>query len=519
MSKLNWDMKACGVLLLKSAWAIALLAQATTSFPPAPTFTVVHSFDGTDGAYLYAGLVQGTDGKLYGTTFGGGGTPDCSVNKGEGCGTVFSITPSGQLTTLYTFCARADCRDGLFPDAGLVQGTDGKFYGTTAYGGAGYENSFGTAFSITAGGKLTTLYSFCSKGGEKCTDGARPSTLVQGTDGSFYGTTATGGTGDNNLAGTVFKITTSGKLTTLYNFCSDGYPCADGMGSDAGLVLGVDGKFYGTTAGGGLYSYGTVFSITAGGTLTTLYSFCSQYKNGDCQDGDEPKAGLVQGTDGNFYGTTESGGNPGGGTVFKITPSGGLTVLYNFCSKGRDPCPDGEEPVAGLVEGTDGNFYGTTEEGGINGGNCDIGCGTIFQVTPKGDLTTLHDFCSQGGNECTDGWEPVAGLAQDTNGTFYGTAAGYGAYGFGVVYSLSMGLGPFVVTNPASGKVGNAVKILGTDLTRATSVTFNGTGATFTVKSKSEITTTVPTGATTGTVRVITPTGKLQSNIPFRVTH
>jgi uncharacterized repeat protein (TIGR03803 family) len=519
MRNLKWSTKACGTLLLWTVSAVATHAQTGANLAATPTFTVVHSFDGTDGAYLEAGLVQGTDGKLYGTTFGGGGTPDCSVDKGEGCGTVFSITPTGQLTTLYTFCARADCRDGLFPDAGLVQGTDGKFYGTTAYGGTGYENSFGTAFSITAGGKLTTLYSFCSKGGEKCTDGARPSTLVQGTDGSFYGTTAVGGTGDDNLAGTVFKITTSGKLTTLYNFCAGGYPCADGESPEGGLVLGTDGKFYGTTFGGGANRfYGTVFSITAGGTLTTLYSFCSQYSNGDCQDGDEPKAGLVQGTDGNLYGTTESGGNPGGGTVFKITPSGALTVLYNFCSKGRDPCPDGEEPVAGLVEGTDGNFYGTTEEGGINGGNCDIGCGTIFRVTPKGELTTLHDLCSQGGSECTDGDYPFSGLVQYTSGTFYGTAGG-GAYdgGLGVVYSLSVGLGPFVATEATYGKVGTAVKILGTNLTGATSVTFNGTAATFTVKSKSEITTTVPTGATTGTVQVVTPGGTLSSNVPFRV--
>jgi uncharacterized repeat protein (TIGR03803 family) len=128
----------------------------------------------------------------------------------------------------------------------------------------------------------------------------------------------------------------------------------------------------------------------------------------------------------------------------------------------------------------------------------------------------LHSFCLQ--NNCTDGANPLAGLVQDTNGIFYGTTAYGGANGDGTVFSLSVGLGPFVKTNPTSGKVGKAVKILGTNLTGSTSVTFNGTAATFTVKSKSEITTTVPTGATTGTVQVVTPGGTLSSNVPFRVT-
>jgi uncharacterized repeat protein (TIGR03803 family) len=508
LTTLNRTIRVWGALLVCWLSAAKLTpAQSGASIPPAETYTVLDSFDYTNGSNPYAGLVQGTDGNLYGTTFGGG---HGKYGEGEGYGTVFKITPGSKEKTLYLFCSQGgnECTDGLFPQAGLVQGRNGKFYGTTSGGGSGYGNDHGTVFSITSRGTLTTLYSFCSKD-QQCTDGTNPlGGLAQGEDGSFYGTTEDGGTNDG---GTVFKVTADGTLTTLYNFCSqynNGY-CLDGLYPKAGLALGTDGKFYGTTFEGGTYNAGTVFSIAAGGagTFTTIYSFCSQK---DCTDGDEPEAGLIEGADGSFYGTDEN-------TVFKITPEGKLTTLYRFCPKGGDPCPDGNDPVAGLVQGTDGNFYGTTEHGGNNSGYCGSGCGTIFQITPKGRLTTLYDFCSQGGDKCMEGELPLAGLVQDTNGTFYGTAAAGGAEYLGVVFSLSTGLGPFVVTEPTYGKVGTAVKVLGTNLTGAASVTFNGAAATFTVVSASEITTTVPTGATTGPVRVITPVGKLQSNVPFRV--
>jgi uncharacterized repeat protein (TIGR03803 family) len=365
---------------------------------------------------------------------------------------------------------------------------------------------------------LTTLHSFCSQGGQ-CLDGTDPNgRLIQAANGKFYGTTSGGGAGHCASVydfGTVFTITPSGTLTTLYNFCSQISKeiCTDGDSPDAGLVQGTNGNFYGTTAQGGANgsNAGTVFSITASGTLTTLYSFCSQT---NCTDGSSPQAGLVQGSDGNFYGTTFAGGansdcSIGGcGTIFKITPSGTLTTLYSFCA--QSGCTDGFYPQAGLIQGTDGNFYGTTTQGGANGKN-----GTIFEITPSGTLATLYSFCSQ--TNCTDGQNPQAALFQDTNGTFYGTTYASGANGYGTVFNLSVDLAPFVVTNPTFGKVGKAVKILGTNLTGATSVTFNGTAATFTVVSASEITTTVPTGATTGKVKVIAPGGTLLSNVPFRV--
>jgi uncharacterized repeat protein (TIGR03803 family) len=468
---------------------------------PRQTFTTLHSFNGADGNAPEAAPIQGTDGNLYGTTLDDGA---------NGSGTVFTITPSGTLTTLYNFCSQggASCTDGGFPN-GLVQGVDGNFYGTTVFGGV--NGSFGTIFKITANGTLTTLYSFCPQRRYNiCKDGSNPHAgLIQGANGNFYGTTLEGGA---NGGGTVFKITPSGALTTLHSFCSQGGAgCTDGYQPEAGLLQATNGNFYGTTVFGGAnntcYSgCGTVFKITPSGALTTLHSF-------NATDGYVPHTALVQAANGMFYGTTLNGGTNGAGNVFKMAASGTLTSLYGFCSQNN--CTDGENPN-GLVQGSDGNFYGTTPLGGAAAGCTNAnGCGTAFRLSPSGRLTTLYNFCSQ--SACADGGYPNATLLQDTNGTFYGTTYAGGAGGFGTVISLSEGLGPFVETQPVSGAVGTAVTILGTNLTGATNVTFNGTAAIFTVMSSSEITTTVPSGAHTGTVQVVTPGGTLSSNAPFTV--
>jgi uncharacterized repeat protein (TIGR03803 family) len=483
MSKVNWGMRACGIFLL---WATAAVAL------PAQTFTTLHSFANTNGASPWAALVQGTNGDFYGATAYGGNTA-CS----GGCGTVFKITPSGRLTTLHSF----DGTDGASPIAGLVLATNGNFYGTTADGGnTACSGGCGTVFKITASGMLTTLHSFDGTDG-----GNSQAALVQATNGDLYGTTVDGGasTACSGGCGTVFKITASGTLTTLHSF-----DYTDGEYPTAALIQATNGKFYGTTLEGGSGNCpaecGTVFKITPSGLLTTLHSF-------DGTDGDQLYAGLVQAANGDFYGTTESGGASacGCGTVFKITPSGTLTTLHGFDNT------DGEYPLGGLVQATNGDFYGTTESGGASNA-CSGGCGTVFKITARGTLTTLHSFDS------TDGSSPYAGLVQGTTGSLYGTTLDGGTSnacsgGCGTVFSLSVGLGPSVETNPSSSTVGAAVTILGTNLTGASSVTFNGTAATFTVKSKSEITTKVPTGATTGTVKVVTPDGTLSSNVPFRV--
>ena len=383
MTKLNrWKM----------GWALFLLCVATAVAAKAQTFTTLLSFDGSNGKHPYASLVQGIDGNYYGTTVYGGGIHDK--------GTVFEITAGGKLTKR-SFHGDSG---GAFPYAGLALGTGGYFYGTT---------------------EADRAYGF----------------------------------------GIVFKVSPDGTLTTLYSFCPRGYPCSDGWGGRAALVEGRDGNFYGTTEAGGTNDAGTVFKITPSGTLTTLYSFCPQGPP-DCSDGRQPFAGLVQGTDGYFYGTTQYGGINNGGTLFKITSRGTVTTLYSFCSQAN--CTDGEDPGAGLVQATDGNFYGTTESGGSfkchSGFHTYTGCGTVFEITPGGKLTTLHNF---GG---ADGAFPYAGLVQATNGALYGTTAGGGGAApggntgslcCGTVFSLDTGLGPFVAFVRSEGRVGQISDILG----------------------------------------------------------
>jgi uncharacterized repeat protein (TIGR03803 family) len=354
---------------------------ASALVSPAQTFQTLVSFDLTDGAYSYGALIQGADGNFYGTTYTGGA-------NGEGA--VFEVTPGGTLNPLYSFCSLSSCADGIGPYAGLVQGTDGNFYGTTPSGGA---NGAGTVFEVTPGGTLTTLYSFCSL--SSCADGIGPyAGLMQGTDGNFYGTTSTGGA---NHVGTVFQITPAGTLTTLHSFCSLS-KCGDGSDPGGELVQGADGNFYGTTAAGGASIEGTVFKITPEGILTTLYSFCSLSK---CADGAGPRAGLVQGTDGNFYGTTYADGANSGGTAFQITPGGTLNTLYSLCSWSN--CADGSGPWGGLVEGTDGNFYGAALFGGNVSAACDNGCGTVYKLSPQGFLApSFTPLSLEFGNQAAD---------------------------------------------------------------------------------------------------------------------
>jgi uncharacterized repeat protein (TIGR03803 family) len=498
----------------KTTSAALILCAATVGGSRAQTLTTLRRFDAFNGFQPLATVVQGLNGNLYGTTYHGGGGGTALYT-----GTVFEITPSDELTTLHSFCAQPGCADGTRPYAALAQATNGNFYGTTAYQGIG---GGGTVFEITPAGKLTTLYSFCSR--PNCADGSTPTAgLVQAVNGNLYGTTDEGGV-DNG--GTVFEITPAGRLTTLYSFCSQP-SCADGSTPAATLVQASNGNLYGTTYGGGANQYGTVFEITPSAKLTTLYSFCSQP---NCADGGIPWA-LVQASNGNLYGTTYAGGanaacenGVGCGTVFEITLGGQLTTLYSFCS--QQNCTDGARPNAGPVLATDGNLYGTTLWGGAdNAATCffGVGCGTAFEITPGGQLTTLYSFCSQ--PKCADGASPYAGLTQATDGNLYGTTS-YGGdancytvpvNGCGTVFRLSVGLGPFVETLPTGGKVGAKVGILGNNLTGATSVVFNGIPAQFTVKSSTLIVTHVPTGATTGTVQITLPGGMLTSNVPFHV--
>jgi uncharacterized repeat protein (TIGR03803 family) len=267
------------------------------------------------------------------------------------------------------------------------------------------------------------------------------------------------------------------------------------------LALGTDGNFYGATwAGGSAADAGTVFTITPTGTLTTIYTFCV---DGYPFCGGPGALGPALGRHGDFYGTTAFGGAYGEGSIFKITPQGKLTTIYSFCA--QIACTDGSDARSGVILGSDGNLYGTTYYGGT------YNEGTVFRITPAGVLTTLHSF------DGTDGYYPIGEMFQATNGVFYGQTTLGGSGADGTIFSVSLGLRPFVQTAPTSGTVGTNLIILGNKLKGTTGVTFNGTAAVFTVVSSSEITATVPTGATTGPVQVTTPTVTLTSNVNFLV--
>jgi uncharacterized repeat protein (TIGR03803 family) len=502
MTKLRFVSIICTVSVFCLATAVASHAQ---------TYSTLFSFDRTNGGNPPAGVFQAYDGNFYGVTWDG--------KKSDG--TVFKLAPSGALNTLHIFCSELHCVDGALPFAGVMQAANGVLYGTAARGGIRAFNicpnstgdTCGVIFQIAPSGGYSVLYEFCQQ--TNCADGDNPqATLVQGRNGNIYGTTFTGGAGTAGDGGTVFEVTASGKLTTLYSFCTQ-TNCSDGAGPNS-LILGANGNFYGTTLTGGSQQDGAVFEVAPSGKLATLYSFCSL---SNCADGRVPN-GILQATDGNFYGTTLGGAGDcvnGCGTVFQLTPSGKLTTLYQFCSLAK--CADGYNPRAGLVQGTDGNLYGTTYTGGANNG------GTIFEITTSGTLTTLYNFCPQTG--CADGSAPQAALIQGTDGNFYGTTSAGGIFecynelevpGCGIVFQLSSGLGPFIKSNPTFGSVGSHITIQGGNLTGTTSVTFNGTPATFIVGSGGTyLKATVPTGATTGTIQVTTPSATLNSNVAFQV--
>ena len=353
---------ACSLVLITACGGgddiqVTNLSSPTPTNTPAPLpYAVLYSFTGgADGANPEAALVSDGAGNFYGTTMNGGSS---------GKGTVFKITAAGVETALYSFSGGAD---GASPVAGLVRDGAGDFYGTTFSGGTSRNN--GTVFKIDSSGVKTVLYRFA--GGS---DGSLPyGRLVSDGAGHFYGTTFRGGTSDY---GTVFKITAAGAKTVLHNF-ADG---ADSVSPQANLVIDGAGNFYGTTAEGGTSGLGTVFKIDSGGVETVLHNFAGG------ADGSRPYAGLVSDGAGNFYGTTLEGGTSGLGTVFKIDSSGAATVLHSFAGGHGD----GAGPGAALVRDGAGNFYGATVEGGTSN------TGTVFKITSSGVITVLYSFAGGG---------------------------------------------------------------------------------------------------------------------------
>jgi len=326
-------------LLLYGAMAIAASAQ---------TYVILHSFSGPDGEFPTGPLVQGVDGKWYGTTEYGGANfgTKCQSNGGSGCGSIFKIGRYGALTTFYTFCPQTGCPDGYAPIGSLAEGPYGSYYGIAMRGGFGSRSGGGTAFRFTPGAPEVTLYTFCTLA--NCTDGFQPSSVVEGWDGSLHGTTQFGGFGVGITSagdGTVYRLTPGGKLTTTYTFCRH-LTCPDGS-QPQDLIQGTDGNLYGVTLAGGIINNavppassgaGTLFRIGSTG-FTTLSLFCTQTA---CADGASPLH-LIQAADGDLYGVTEYGGHTdsnntfGNGTVFKVTAAGTLTTLYTFCTQTRLP--------------------------------------------------------------------------------------------------------------------------------------------------------------------------------------
>jgi len=482
------------------AWTLALVVLATLSavIPVyAQTYSVVYNFGSRSGGPanpIYSGTVaQGRDGNLYTTSNSGGA---------HRAGAVFEVSPTGHLRVLYSFCSQAGCADGSGPYGGLTLGRDGNFYGTTFAGG---NQILGTIFKMAPNGSLTVLHNFT--GGNS--DGALPEAApIQGTSGNFYGTTPTGGSGN---CGTVYRVTTSGAFTLLAAFDT-----IHGCGPQGPLALGGDGNFYGTALAGGTNGDGVIFQVSPAGALTVLYNF-------DGTHGREPYAPLVEGSDGSFYGTAYQGGTADAGVVFNITNSGTLTVLHNL-----NGTTDGGAPIAGLVQATDGNFYGTAALGGNNSKNCVAGgirnCGTLFQITPAGSYSVVHDF------DGITGFLPLVTPLHHTNGLLYGDTE-YGGSGVlcpgdnfrdlcGLFYSLDASLRAFVTLLPYSGKVGSTIEFLGQGFTSASTVSFNGTAATVAScgNSGTFLRARVPPGATTGFVTVTTSKGTLTSNKQFVVT-
>jgi uncharacterized repeat protein (TIGR03803 family) len=420
--------RRCGLALLAALALPGLSGRAVAG--SSANVTVVHTFSAlenasapfvnADGASPAARMTLGKDGNLYGTTGAGGDS---------GAGIVFVLTPSGNLTNLYSFegvmAGDGIVNYGLAPNE-LTAGPRNFFFGTTQSGGI-YQN--GDIFEVSSSGEVVELHTFSAETTNASgnptganPDGMWPNSLVAGTNAVFYGTTQYGGA---NGTGTIFQVAFNGVFSNLYSF-SD---ASSGVNADGatpnGLTLGADGNFYGTTQAGGANGSGTFFQWTTNGVLTPLYSF-----GATANDAAQPQAALVQGPNGNFYGTTVIGGSNFSGTIFEISTNGAETVLYAFSGTN-----DGGLPNTALAMGTDGNFYGTTAGAGVNN------YGTLFKITPAGAFTSLYSFAALNGNsENPVGATPSTALAVGRDGCLYGGCLAGGANGAGTIFRYTNSL-------------------------------------------------------------------------------
>jgi uncharacterized repeat protein (TIGR03803 family) len=480
-----------------------------------PTGTPTNLFSGN--IFLPYGLTLGTDGNFYGTALDGGNVACGTVS----CGSLFKITPTGTITVLHNFTGGADGAGPYYPP---VEGNDGNFYGTTSEGGNpnacvtfGPAPGAGTIYKVTPSGTFTTLYQFDSFNG--CSPRGP---MVLGADGNFYGATYSGGiaAGHNCACGVVFKITAAGKLQVVHFF--DG---TNGQNPFGPLIQASDGSFYGTTSSGGtspIYG-GVVYKVTSSGAFTNLHSFSGT-------DGNLPLNGVMQATDSNFYGTTQSGGTCGNcGTVFRITPSGTFSVLYNFAST------TGANPATALFQHTNGTLYGAAASGGAHNSGVfyDFGLG----LQPFVSLLTTSGKAGQGIGILGQNFSATTSVnfgtgaatftvVSDTYMTAVVPATGTTAHvtvvsptGTLVSDKVFRVIPAITSFRPSSGTVGTAVVITGTGLKQTARVTFGGVKATaFTIDSATQVTAAVPAGAKTGKIAITSPGGTAASSGKFSVT-
>jgi uncharacterized repeat protein (TIGR03803 family) len=333
---------------------------------------------------------------------------------GLACLAALSVAASAQ-TTEVVLCSfgSANCPAGGDP-SGVIMDSEGNLYGGTLAGGT---HDRGVAYKLAPSGQETVLYNFCSLGGDLCTDGWAANVSALDSEGNLYGTAGFGGA---NNVGAVYKLTASGQETVLHSFCSLA-KCADGSAPSGGVIIDSEGNLYGTTIEGGASSNGSskasgagvLYKLAPSGQETVLYNFCSL---ANCADGSLPSGGLLMDSEGNLYGTTLYGGLNGGisagdGVVYKVDTSGSETVL---CSFGSASCPDGTNPNGGVISDSEGNLYGTTGKGGAHGK------GVVFELSASGQETVLYNFCSLA--NCADGAKP-GGVIRDSEGNLYGSAS------------------------------------------------------------------------------------------------
>lgn len=414
----RFRLRAAGAALALGIAIAATMAATPSSLRQPQTYVIFHNFNGVPGGQgPYGGLVLDSAGNLYGAT-NTGGSKVCS----GGCGVVYKLDPAGNETVLHAFTGQPD---GAYPQAGDVAvDAAGNVYGSTE-GGGDFDD--GTVFKVDASGNEVVLHSFT--GG---TDGARPfGGVVLDAAGNVYGTTSAGG----DLAcstvgcGVVFRIDTTGSETVLHRFA--GPP--DGDAPDGDLIIDGLGNLYGTTLAGGDSSCnsptgcGTVYKLSASRFEKVLYRF-----NG--ADGQTPASGLLLDSAGNLYGTTSQGGPSNGGTVYKVSPLGGKTLLWGFTGGF-----DGKAPGSALASDAAGNLYGTASLGGRLACNSGSGCGVVFRLSKAGNFAVLHTFTGVPG----DGQSPASGVVLDSAGNIYGTAPLGGATrnclgsGCGMAYKIS----------------------------------------------------------------------------------